>query len=41
LIVAGRIALTAALVLLALFVYAWTLHRICGPAFDIFDGLWC
>ncbi|HUO90027.1 MAG TPA: hypothetical protein VMU08_12690 [Rhizomicrobium sp.] len=25
----------------ALFVYAFVLHRVCGPDFDIFDGLWC
>jgi hypothetical protein len=36
-----RIALVAAFVVVATVVYAWSLHRICGPDFDIFDGLWC
>jgi hypothetical protein len=31
-----RIALAAAIVIIAALVYAWTLHRICGPDFDIF-----
>jgi hypothetical protein len=39
--VALRIALAAAAVLTAAIVYAAVLHHVCGPDFDIFDGLWC